>query len=317
MTLFVLAVLALVAAPQQQDPHQVERVGIHEASVVHVALSEKGRTLYSATDAGDVHAWDLRKGESLWQANVPPLGGGLLGLSETDDGVVVAYRGNGVHVLDPKNGEREERKGGASPARDNSTSFVADRDGRWVWIGTDGVLIRLTPSNPQTGWGMLKIGNGGTRSVAADPSRKVVAIGGADASIRFVNPNGPKLNEDDVLEGHPGPVTALAFATKGKALFAGCEDGSLRSWDVRKAKATEFAAGHEQGVIGLACSPKGKLLASLDRRGHVKVWELKELIQVAEAPFESGGSPDILFLDEERLAVPSGNRVAVWTLPEM
>jgi WD40 repeat protein len=87
------------------------------------------------------------------------------------------------------------------------------------------------------------------------------------------------------LEGHKGPVFALAFAPDGKTLasgpFAGGQKGtgpdkSIKLWDVEKGNERASLVGHLKGIYYLIFSPDGKMLLAADFNGSMKLWDVEK-----------------------------------------
>jgi WD40 repeat protein len=72
-------------------------------------------------------------------------------------------------------------------------------------------------------------------------------------------------------KGHRGVmVTSLAFSPDGKTLASGCQDKTIKLWDLAMGN-EQAALEHAHGVSSLAFSPDGKTLAAASN-DTIKLW---------------------------------------------
>ncbi|KZT37455.1 WD40 repeat-like protein, partial [Sistotremastrum suecicum HHB10207 ss-3] len=111
--------------------------------------------------------------------------------------------------------------------------------------------------------------------LAVDPSGEVVAAGSTDSFEIFIwaVQTGKLL---DVLSGHEGPISALAFSANGSQLASASWDKSIRLWNVfGRSRAVEpFMLSSE--VLAVAYRPDGKELAASTLDGQIIFWEVSE-----------------------------------------
>jgi periodic tryptophan protein 2 len=111
-------------------------------------------------------------------------------------------------------------------------------------------------------------------SFAVDPSGEVVAAGSIDSFEIFMwSVQSGKLL--DILTGHEGPVSTLAFSPTGNLLASGSWDKSVRVWNVfgRSRAVDPFQFGAD--VLALTFRPDGKELAISTLDGQVTFYDVE------------------------------------------
>jgi WD40 repeat protein len=81
----------------------------------------------------------------------------------------------------------------------------------------------------------------------------------------------------ELLDGHKGAVTALAFALDGKSLVSTGQDGTAKLWDITASPPKETATlkDHKGAVLCAAFSPDGKWLATGGADKVLFIWDGK------------------------------------------
>src|SRR5262249_40057171 len=67
--------------------------------------------------------------------------------------------------------------------------------------------------------------------VFPNPRSTSVVLRGRENSLRWLNLASPDT-VPPLLRGHDGLVTAVAYSDEGRWLLTGCEDGTIRSWNL-------------------------------------------------------------------------------------
>ncbi len=99
---------------------------------------------------------------------------------------------------------------------------------------------------------VLRLHDGAVNAVAFLKDGRVVTAG-ADARIGIWTPGRPK--PDTVLEGHGGPIVALAVSPDGATLASASWDHTIRLWPLTGGGAPRVLKGSEQNVsdgVGLS-----------------------------------------------------------------
>ncbi len=98
-----------------------------------------------------------------------------------------------------------------------------------------------------------------------------IATAGGDAHIAIWTPGKPK--PDTVLNGHTGPIVALAVSPGGKLLASASWDHTVRLWPLDGGE-PRVLKGNEQNVNGVAFTPDGKQLISAGYDTTIRIWSL-------------------------------------------
>lgn len=110
------------------------------------------------------------------------------------------------------------------------------------------------------------------RSLAFDPSGKLLASAGDDTSIRLWDVESQK-QIGEPLTGHTDSVFTVAFSPDGTRLVSGGGDATVRLWDVESHRQIgDPLLGHGEQVIGVAWRPDGAGFASASNDGTVYLW---------------------------------------------
>jgi len=87
-------------------------------------------------------------------------------------------------------------------------------------------------------------------------------------------------------------IRALALAPDGKLLASAGDEPVVQLWDVATAKPGAKLSGHTDWVLALAFSPDGKTLASGGYDGTVKLWEAVSGKKVLDVPVKAAAVPN-------------------------
>jgi periodic tryptophan protein 2 len=112
--------------------------------------------------------------------------------------------------------------------------------------------------------------------LAVDPSGEVVAAGSTDSFEVFLwSVQTGKLL--DVLAGHEGPISSLAFSPSGtNQLASGSWDRTVRVWNVFGRSRAVEPLSLTSDVLALAFRPDGKELAASTLDGQITFFEVQE-----------------------------------------
>src|SRR5262249_36527934 len=75
-----------------------------------------------------------------------------------------------------------------------------------------------------------------------------------------------------VLEGHTGPISAVAVSPGGTLLATASHDKTVRLWEIATGKLTQTLAGQD-ALLAVSFSPDGKLIAAGGADKKIVVWD--------------------------------------------
>ncbi|GAA5907804.1 snoRNA-binding rRNA-processing protein PWP2 [Sporobolomyces salmoneus] len=116
-------------------------------------------------------------------------------------------------------------------------------------------------------------------SLAVDPSGEIVVAGGTGDGFEIYMWSTQTGKLIDVLSGHEGPVSSLAFSPLGDRLVSSSWDKSIRVWDVYGRSSTVEPFRLNADALALAFRPDGKEVAVSTLDGQIALWDLKDAVQ--------------------------------------
>tara|TARA_R110002072_G_scaffold145459_1_gene291874 strand:+ start:21027 stop:28172 length:7146 start_codon:yes stop_codon:yes gene_type:complete len=190
-----------------------------------------------------------------------------------------------------------------------------------VWDVTTG-----EPGAPFTGH------DGPVYSAAFSSNGDAVVTGGYDKRVlvwrpsdvrpydftRLTSKNGsvvppPKFRS---LDGHEGPVRAVAFSQDGSRIISGSQDNTIRLWDSEGGQLLKSFRGHDGAVRTVAFAQSDQVILSGSHDNSIRKWNISEYEEIrvlqgqvleghVDAILSAGFSPD-----GERIVTASRDRTA-------
>jgi WD40 repeat protein len=108
------------------------------------------------------------------------------------------------------------------------------------------------------------------------------------------------------LEGHEGPVTALAFSPNGDRLLSVAEDGKALVWDVNTGKIVHSCPQRDEKLFAAAWRSDGRCFATAGEGGVVRVWKLGDEKPTAEYRGHKGPVLALAFSPDGKVLASGG-----------
>jgi predicted CXXCH cytochrome family protein len=279
-------------AAKLSDP-ELAKSGLYpEAGVAHfdlvqsLAFSPDGDRLASGAYR-EVKLWHRQRNASSARWSLPQDGTGSLAISPDGKTAAIGDAQGAITLWDLATGlPAKTLSGHTGPVTalrfkgaDTLVSAAGDPSIR-LWNLADGSAIgAITTPEPVT---VLAVLEDGKRIVSgsADGKLRVWRPEGNPADKAYATQPGPWVNVL-TLEGHKGPITALAGPAKEakdkNVVFSGSAEGTIRQWtlDAKNLDAGQQTREINAGgpVTGLAVRPDGLQVASVGGTNLVKLWK--------------------------------------------
>ncbi len=279
-----------------------------------VAFSPDGRILAAARASGDLQAWDLGRGTSLYRIENRDMNGrGWVAFGPGSDMLATLDPRRSILLRNPTTGAEirslDSSENSLVGVFSPNGRLLAAADGRAgkirIWEAATGQLVATLEGHPQP-FGCLAFSRDGSR----------LASGCYDNTVTVWDL--PARKELAVYRGHSAGIASVDFSPDGQSVASSSLDsrthGEVHIWDASTGRATRILRGHAAFVKRLAFLPAGRRLATLGDDGVLKIWDVESGQQTLSiAAHERNGLGLAVSPDGRRLATSGADgSVRVW-----
>lgn len=292
-----------------------------------MVVGPKEETLYLHS-FGELRAVSVASGEVEWTGKLKPRMGRQdpteakpTALALTQEWVLVGYSDMipMAECFAIEGGAAQKDWVGAAGHKSEVTAVVADRKGKWIWLGLDrGVMSRITPTDLEA-WSNRVMDNGGVTCAVIDPKDKKVAVGGQDGSVRLLDHSGASVDKKKFYEGDGSPIVALVWGPKGRNLYVATQKGALVRLSVSNMKPKWQVTTPDGGPQQLAVHPKGEWVAVGDDLGRVHLFDEKKgkVLATWKHPEAQAGVRGLAVVGKgKQILSAGGTTVQLWTIED-
>ncbi len=248
-------------------------------SVWSVAACGDGKTLAVGTEDGTVRLYDLSELATSKRAKVTVTKhkGPVWGIEfhpRKHTQFVTASDDGTVKLWDTKTQESKDIFTGRTGVR----AVAYSPDGDYLAVGERNGMVTVFSLLNEEMKSVREFDHGSSlNALAFSPmgsgAHHTLATAGSDKVVRVWDTDGRSGDSQLKLEGHRGPVYAVAFSRDGKKIATGGWGNSIRLWNAESGKEEKALEGNEYGVWSLAFTPCCGYLASAGQDGTVRVWD--------------------------------------------
>ncbi|PYI03550.1 WD40 repeat-like protein [Aspergillus sclerotiicarbonarius CBS 121057] len=242
----------------------------HSDSVMSVSFSPDGRFLVSGSYDYTLRVWDVELGTA--QQIFTGHSGAGPSVAYSRDGHRIASAGFDltVRLWDVQSGALiRSLEGFDSPIR--RLAFSSDSR---LLVSSDYATIKIVDISSPLPQPECEFGKVFGRYVLISPNQNVVAAL-SNTHISFLDTATGKVRTVIADGGIGTRAGSITFSPNSKMLSLGCEDHSIRLWDVDSGDVLGSFRGHQEGIYCIAISPDSTLMASASFDRSVRLWDIK------------------------------------------
>lgn len=174
---------------------------------------------------------------------------------------------------------------------------------------TNGTVIAIDPDSKQLGWERNFLGKA-IFSCADCPSDQFIALGDAEGNLLLVDYSGTLLATFMLGCGKIRQLKRF-----GNRLFAACQDGKWRQFELPTMNEVNSGFAHAGGVTALTFFPASHTLLTGGKDAHLRLWDLVtgSELQAAPAHYQTIYGIEQLAQGEAFVTVSMDKTIKIWS----
>lgn len=256
----------------------------HTAAIVAVAMTANNQPISASVDK-TVRVWNPANGQvARSQTEVAPVT--AMSLSRDSARIAVAAADKNIRVYATTGGAAQLTMTGhaLSPHSiafnfDNTRIVSGDGQAAIVWDTSDGRLLEISPLETQVDQAKPAETKLASVAYARVPTEAAGQPAGQTTDQIVLADNGENVTRRALkflgaARGMKMPITAVVFHPAGQSIIVGCQDGTVRGFNVANVAnfAQAYSANHGAPVNDIAINHDGSRLASAGENKIVRLW---------------------------------------------
>jgi WD40 repeat protein len=262
----------------------------HSDRVNSVAINFDGNLLASGSSDETIKFWNLHSGELL--CTFPGHSMEVSSVAISPNGQVIASSGGADNIIKLWNLRTGELLRTLRGHSDNVNSVVFSPDGKILASGSSDATSKVWDVESGNLLRTLSGLNVGVNSVAIGPDGQILASVSNDYTIklrnlhtgsllRILNSNPDRgkgvlslgMNEGlHILQNYVSRGDSVAISRDGLTLASGCDDNTIKIWNLLTGELLSTLNGHLGTVYSVAIVPLGNILVSGSADETIKIW---------------------------------------------